>query len=135
MPRALSAAVLGGILVAAALVRLRLAGVPLERDEGEYAYAGQLILQGVPPYQLVYNMKFPGVYYAYSLILALCGQTPWGIHVGLMLVNAATTLLLFDDLLDDNGDIIPDDEPYLVIPNDPEFWEDIHQASVRTTRP
>src|SRR5580765_3997502 len=83
------------ILVGAALLRLRLAGVPLERDEGEYAYAGQLILQGVPPYQLVYNMKFPGVYYAYSLILALCGQTPWGIHVGLMIVNAATTLLLF----------------------------------------
>src|SRR6185369_5155610 len=75
--------------------RLRLAGVPLERDEGEYAYAGQLILQGVPPYQLVYNMKFPGAYYAYSLILALFGQTAWGIHVGLLIVNAVTTLLLF----------------------------------------
>ena len=24
--------------------------MPLERDEGEYAYAGQLILQGIPPY-------------------------------------------------------------------------------------
>ena len=95
MPRALSGAVLGVILVLAALVRLRLAGVPLERDEGEYAYAGQLILQGVPPYQLVYNMKFPGTYYAYSLILALFGQTAWGVHVGLLLVNAATTLLLF----------------------------------------
>jgi len=31
-------------------IRLRLLAVPLERDEGEYAYAGQLILQGVPPY-------------------------------------------------------------------------------------
>ena len=36
-----------------AIVRLRIAGVALERDEGEYAYAGQLILQGVPPYRLV----------------------------------------------------------------------------------
>ena len=78
-----------------ALVRLRVAGVPLERDEGEYAYAGQLILQGIPPYQLAYNMKFPGTYYAYSLIMALFGQTPWGIHVGLLLVNAASTILLF----------------------------------------
>jgi len=29
-------------------VRMRLRDMPLERDEGEYAYAGQLILQGVP---------------------------------------------------------------------------------------
>src|ERR1041385_8439812 len=53
------------------IVRLRVASVPLERDEGEYAYSGQLILEGIPPYQLAYNMKFPGTYYAYSLILAV----------------------------------------------------------------
>ena len=82
-------------IVLVALVRLRVAGVPLERDEGEYAYAGQLILQGIPPYQLAYNMKFPGTYYAYSVIMALFGQTAWGIHVGLLLVNAASTVLLF----------------------------------------
>ena len=41
-------------------IRIRLLGIPLERDEGEYAYAGQLILQGIPPYKLAYNMKFPG---------------------------------------------------------------------------
>ncbi len=83
------------VILLVALVRLRVADVPLERDEGEYAYAGQLILQGIPPYQIAYNMKFPGTYYAYALILALFGSTPWGIHVGLLLVNAATTLLVF----------------------------------------
>jgi hypothetical protein len=83
------------LLAFVAAVRLRLADVPLERDEGEYAYSGQLILQGIPPYAFVYNMKFPGTYYAFSAILALFGETPWGIHVGLLLVNAATTLLLF----------------------------------------
>ncbi len=82
-------------LLFVAYVRLRVADVPLERDEGEYAYAGQLILQGVPPYELAYNMKFPGTYYAYAAILALFGHTPWGIHVGLLLVNAATILLVF----------------------------------------
>src|SRR4051794_23175996 len=51
------------------------------------------------------------------------------------MLRAATTLLLFDDLLDDDGDIIPDHEPYLVIPNDPEFWQDIHKAIVRAMRP
>ncbi len=35
-------------LVFTAAIRIRLLAVPLERDEGEYAYAGQRILLGVP---------------------------------------------------------------------------------------
>jgi hypothetical protein len=76
-------------------VRIRLADVPLERDEGEYAYAGRLILGGVPPYKLAYNMKFPGTYYAYAAILAAFGETARGVHLGLAVVNAATTWLMF----------------------------------------
>ena len=34
-----------GLVIA---IRIRLLGIPLERDEGEYAYAGQLMLQGIP---------------------------------------------------------------------------------------
>jgi hypothetical protein len=83
------------IIAVVAAVRFRLINVPLERDEGEYAYAGQLMLQGVPPYLLAYNMKMPGVYAAYALILAAFGQTCAAIHLGLLLVNAATTLLIF----------------------------------------
>lgn len=77
------------------MIRIRLLGIPLERDEGEYAYAGQLLLQGIPPYQLAYNMKFPGTYAAYALIMAIFGQTIAGIHLGLLVVNAATILLVF----------------------------------------
>jgi Dolichyl-phosphate-mannose-protein mannosyltransferase len=76
-------------------IRIRLLGIPLERDEGEYAYAGQLILQGIPPYQLVYNMKFPGTYAAYALIMLIFGQTIHAIHFGLLLVNVATIALIF----------------------------------------
>jgi hypothetical protein len=83
------------VIAFVAAVRLRVADVPLERDEGEYAYAGRLILDGVPPYRLVYNMKFPGTYYSYAAILAVFGRTAWGIHVGLLVVNAATILLVF----------------------------------------
>lgn len=83
------------IIVLFGLIRVRLLDIPLERDEGEYAYAGQLILQGIPPYQLSYNMKLPGTYAAYALILGILGQTPSGIHVGLLLANAATTFLMF----------------------------------------
>lgn len=77
------------------VVRMRLAALPLERDEGEYAYAGQLILKGVPPYAAVYNMKFPGLYYAYAGIMAIFGQTPYGIRLGLLLVHLASLALLF----------------------------------------
>jgi len=81
-----------GLVIA---IRIRLLGIPLERDEGEYAYAGQLMLQGIPPYKLAYNMKFPGTYAAYALIMAIFGQTIVGIHLGLLLINAATILLIF----------------------------------------
>jgi hypothetical protein len=83
------------ILLAAATVRWRLLDVPLERDEGEYAYAGQLILEGVPPYREVYNMKLPGIYAAYAGVLALFGQTHRGVHMGLLVINAATVLAMF----------------------------------------
>jgi hypothetical protein len=86
------AVIVFGLVIA---IRIRLLGVPLERDEGEYAYAGQLILQGVPPYTLAYNMKFPGTYAAYAAIMSIFGQTITGIHLGLLLVNAATIILIF----------------------------------------
>lgn len=76
-------------------IRYRLRSMPLERDEGEYAYAGQLMLEGVPPYQLAYSMKLPGIYAAYALILAVFGQTASGIRLGLLLVNAAGVLLMY----------------------------------------
>jgi hypothetical protein len=82
-------------LLFAASVRLRLLNVPLERDEGEYAYAGQLILHGIAPYRVAANMKFPGIYAIYAGIMALFGQTIAGIHLGFLLWNAATTILIF----------------------------------------
>jgi hypothetical protein len=77
------------------VVRIRLRELALERDEGEYAYAGQLILQGVPPYKEAYNMKLPGTYAAYAVIMALFGQSPSGLRLGLALVNAASIVLVF----------------------------------------
>jgi hypothetical protein len=83
------------VLVLVAGVRLRLLNFPLERDEGEYAYAGQLMLQGIPPYQLAYNMKFPGTYAAYAVIIVMFGQTPAGIHFGVLCLTTLTALMLF----------------------------------------
>ena len=86
---------LGLILLFVVAVRIRLLPVPLERDEGEFAYAGQLILEGIPPYQLAYNVKLPGIYAAYALVMAVFGQTPFGIHLGLLFVNLGAVVLLF----------------------------------------
>ena len=76
-------------------IRVRLLGIPLERDEGEYAYGGQLLLQGTPPYKLAYSMKFPGTYLAYAITMFFFGQTITAIHLGLLFVNSATSALIF----------------------------------------
>jgi hypothetical protein len=83
------------VLAVVAYVRIRLLQVPLERDEGEYAYMGQLLLNGIPPHVHVYSMKLPGVSVAYALIMGLFGQTPSGIHLGLLLVNGMCVLLVY----------------------------------------
>jgi 4-amino-4-deoxy-L-arabinose transferase-like glycosyltransferase len=93
-PRFYYAALLLVILLVAG-IRFHLRTMPLERDEGEYAYAGQLMLQGIPPYALAYNMKLPGTYAAYAAIMTVFGQTAAGIRLGVLLMNATTIILIF----------------------------------------
>lgn len=76
-------------------MRIRLLDLPLERDEGEYAYAGRLLLEGIPPYKLAYNMKLPGTYLAYAMVMGVLGKSVAGIHWGLILVTSTSTVLLF----------------------------------------
>ena len=87
-----AAAALLAVIALFAVLRIRTIDVPLERDEGEYAYAGQLLLQGVPPYTLAYNMKWPGTYAAYAVMLALFGESIRGIRVGILLVTTLTAV-------------------------------------------
>jgi 4-amino-4-deoxy-L-arabinose transferase-like glycosyltransferase len=83
------------VVVLNASVRWRLLDAPLERDEGGYAYVGQLMLRGVPPYVQAYGMRLPGTFAAYALMLATFGETHRGIHLGLLVINAATVMLVF----------------------------------------
>lgn len=83
------------IILSTIILRMRLLEVPLERDEGEYAYIGQLILDGTPPYTEAYNMKFPGIYFIYAGILWLFGETHMAIHFCLLIVNVISIILLF----------------------------------------
>lgn len=77
------------------IVRIELLDIPLERDEGEYAYAGQLILKGMLPYKDIYNMKYPGIYVAYAIIIFIFGENNQSIHFGLLVINAMTIILIF----------------------------------------
>ncbi len=83
------------IVIFAMAIRTRVADMPLERDEGEYAYAGQLIRQGIPPYKLAYNMKLPGTYVVYAGIMAVFGETARGIHIGTACMVSLTVILIF----------------------------------------
>jgi 4-amino-4-deoxy-L-arabinose transferase-like glycosyltransferase len=53
------------------------------------------MLQGVPPYQLAFNIKLPGTYTVYALIMALFGQNQSGIHLGFLFVNLGNLALLY----------------------------------------
>lgn len=76
-------------------VRIRLLPVPLERDEGEFAYVGQLLLKGMNPYSYAYTMKLPGVGIMYAFFMLLFGHTPAGIHLGLLIVNGLCICLVY----------------------------------------
>ncbi len=77
------------------IARMHLLSFPFERDEGEYALMGKLILDGHAPYTLAYNMKFPGTYYMYALIMTIFGKSIVGVHLGLAFISIFSMLLLF----------------------------------------
>lgn len=87
--------VLAVFLLIITILRLRILGVPLERDEGEYAYMAQLLLKGHSPYTLAYNMKYPGTALMYGLFITIFGATAKGVHLGLLVTNLSSTILVF----------------------------------------
>lgn len=85
------------VLAIVTIIRIRLVNLPLERDEGEFAYGGQLMLQGVSIYKEAYNdaLKLPGTCAAYALAMALFRQTPAALHAFVILVTLATAIFVF----------------------------------------
>jgi hypothetical protein len=85
----------GIVLVLTCFVRFRFLEVPLERDEGEYAYIGWQLLHGILPYAESNTMKLPGIHFVYAIILTIFGQTHSSIHLALLFTNIATSFLIF----------------------------------------
>lgn len=85
-----------GVAVLIVLIaRIHLLAFPFERDEGEYAYMAKLILDGHAPYTLAYNMKLPGTYFMYAIIMGIFGKSIVGVHVGLTIITLASMFIVF----------------------------------------
>jgi 4-amino-4-deoxy-L-arabinose transferase-like glycosyltransferase len=93
--RAASIAIAAVAALAFALLRAPYLSVPLERDEGEYAYIAQRMLEGDVPYRDAFDQKPPGVFLVYAAAFALLGQSIESIHLAMYLWTAATALVLF----------------------------------------
>lgn len=91
----LSVALLAMSLAMVIVVRLRYLDVPLERDEGEYAYVAQLMLRGEPLYTTAHTMKYPGTALVYAASFLLFGETVSAVHLALLPFHLASALLLF----------------------------------------
>ena len=75
-------------------VGMRLADAPMERDEGEYAYAGWQILRGGLPYVDFYNMKFPGTYFSYALIFKCFGTSIYAVRLTVLVLNILSSFFI-----------------------------------------
>ena len=93
--RLFSWGVILAIVVVVSIIKLHLLEMPLERDEGEYAYIAQLLMRGEPLYVSAYTMKLPAIYFVYAAFMLVFGQSPYGIHMGLVLITAVTIILVF----------------------------------------
>src|SRR5262249_13963350 len=83
------------VFALALVLRYPVADVPLERDEGEYAYIAQRWLDGEVPYKASFDQKPPGVFVAYAVFIAALGPSPAALHWGAQLYTVGTLALLY----------------------------------------
>lgn len=67
---------------------------PLVRDEGEYAYAAQILMRGLPPYRHSFLQKPPMIVYSYALAQVVIPRTFWAPRIFAYLSVAIATILL-----------------------------------------
>lgn len=83
------------LLILVFYIRSKFQYMPFERDEGIYSYFGTLILDGKIPYKDFYEVKFPGLFYFYALIVSVFGETVKGMHTGFMYVNILSIIFIY----------------------------------------
>lgn len=83
------------ILLIYVVLRLNLINIPLDRDEGIFAYVGQVINANGIPYKDAIDHKPPVVFFIYAFALKFMPPTPAGIHLFLHLYNLLTLFVLY----------------------------------------
>lgn len=79
--RLTQAAVIVGLAAFTLLVRIPYLHIPLERDEGEYAYIAWRMDQGELPYRDVFDQKPPGTFLIYWLTMKTLGGSATDFHL------------------------------------------------------
>ena len=82
------------------VVRIKLLAVPLERDEGSFAYIGHWLFNGRELYTHMLDSKLPGLYIYYAFFTSIFGYNATGVHVGLLVANLASAVCFFFFLKD-----------------------------------
>ncbi len=86
---------LGIVLLLIYLIRKNYLGIPFERDEGAYAYAGRSILDGAIPFKDIGTQRLDGVLYAYAVIVGIFGYSVQALHAAFLFINLASASMLF----------------------------------------
>ena len=84
-----------GLILITTAVRIPLLGVPLERDEGEYAYIAWRLGHNELPYRDWVDQKPPAVFWTYRAALALPLDPIRAVHLVALLFSAASSCVLF----------------------------------------
>ena len=83
------------ILILLASSRLILKNLPLNRDEGTYAYLGKQAISGFKPYVDFYEMKTPMLFYWHGLMGKIFGFNEAGIRITALIFVLLTGISLF----------------------------------------
>jgi len=85
----------GAIILFFFFVRSEFWEVGMERDEGIYIYFGKLLLNGKVPYNDFYEIRLPGIFYLYALIVGIFGYSAKSVALGFTVVNSLSAIMLF----------------------------------------
>ncbi|HAX61744.1 MAG TPA: hypothetical protein DCX95_04175 [Elusimicrobia bacterium] len=77
------------------LLRFPFLNIPLERDEGEYAYISQIIGEKGIPYKDAFNQKPPGVFYLYRLVFSIFGEKILALRLFVVFYNFISIFLIY----------------------------------------
>jgi hypothetical protein len=75
-------------------IRSNFLSIPMERDEGIYAYFGRLITEGKTPYLDFYEMRFPFIFYAYAFLVKIFGDFE-GLAFGISCLNVLSLAVYY----------------------------------------